>query len=77
MRLRAYVTEQLIIETYTDFEKDWKASFIAATEHFIEVVKGNGNLVLSSQQAKHILKFNLAAIKSADLSKEIYLKDVK
>ena len=61
------------VETYSDFEKDWKYSFINATKHFIEVVKGKGEPMLSGEQAKYILKFNLAAIKSAELGKEIYL----
>jgi predicted dehydrogenase len=59
------------VETYTDFEKDWKYSFINATKYFIEVVKGNKEPILSGEQARYILKFNLAAIKSAELGKEI------
>jgi predicted dehydrogenase len=61
------------VETYSDFNKDWKYSFINATKHFIDVVKGNGEPILSGKQAKYILKFNLSAIKSAELGKEIYI----
>ena len=63
------------VETYTDFEKDWKYSFINATTHFIEAVKGKKEPILTGEQARYILKFNLAAIKSAEFGKEIFLKD--
>ncbi len=61
------------IETFKDFEKDWKHSFINATNYFIEVVKNNKEPKLSGEQARSILKFNLAAIKSVEQGKEIYL----
>ena len=64
------------VETYTNFEKDWKYSFINATKHFIEVVKGNKEPMLSGEQARYILKFNLAAIKSSEVGKEIYIDDI-
>lgn len=64
------------VETYKDFKKDWKNSFINATHHFIEVVKGNKEPVLSGEYAKKILNFNLAAIKSTELGKELSLDDV-
>jgi predicted dehydrogenase len=64
------------VETRTDFKKDWKYSFINATKHFIEVVKHNKEPNLSGEQARYILKFNLAAIKSAESGKEIYLDDL-
>ncbi len=61
------------VETYKDFEKDWKYSFINATNYFIEAVKNNKNPILSGEQARSILKFNLSAIKSAEKGKEIFL----
>jgi predicted dehydrogenase len=64
------------VETITDFKNDWKYSFINATKHFIEVVKGNKEPILSGEQAKYILKFNLAAIKSSEVGKEIFIDDM-
>ncbi|TFG03242.1 MAG: Gfo/Idh/MocA family oxidoreductase [Promethearchaeota archaeon] len=64
------------VETYTDFEKDWKYSFINATKYFINAVKNNKEPILSGDQARYILKFNLAAIKSAELGKDICLDDM-
>ncbi len=64
------------VETHTDIEKDWKYSFINATKHFIEVVKGNKEPILSGEQARYILKFNLAAINSAEIGKEIYIDEM-
>jgi predicted dehydrogenase len=63
------------VETFTEFEKDWKQSFINATKHLIEVAKGNKKPILSGEQAKYILRFNLAAIKSSELRKEISLNE--
>jgi len=61
------------VEAYTDFKKDWKYSFINATHHFIECVKGIKEPILSGEQARSILRFNLAAIKSVEQEKEIFL----
>ncbi|MFX0075833.1 MAG: hypothetical protein ACFE96_10350, partial [Candidatus Hermodarchaeota archaeon] len=61
------------VEVLNDFKKDWKHSFIDATKHLIEVAKGNTAPILSGEQAKNILKFNLAAIRSSETRKEIIL----
>jgi len=61
------------VETYKDFKKDWKYSFINATNYFIDVVKQNKEPILSGKQARSILKFNLAAINSVEQKKEIYI----
>ena len=62
------------VETFSEFEKDWKRSFIDATKHLIDVAKGNKEPILSGEQARKILRFNLAAIKSSELGKEIILE---
>jgi predicted dehydrogenase len=61
------------IESLSEFEKDWKYSFINATHHFINVIKNNGEPILSGTQARRILNFNLATIKSAETEKIIFL----
>jgi hypothetical protein len=61
------------VETYENFDSDWKNSFIGATKHLIDVAKGKKEPVLSGEDARKILKFNLAAIKSAQISKELVL----
>ncbi|TXT53394.1 MAG: hypothetical protein BAJALOKI2v1_990002 [Promethearchaeota archaeon] len=65
------------VEEYSNFEleNDWKSSFINATHYFINVVKKGGTPLLSGEQAKYILKFNLAAIKSSETGSEIYLEN--
>lgn len=63
------------VETYTDIEKDWKYSFINATNHFIDVVESNKEPILSGEQAIKVLKFNLAAIKSTQIGKEVILDE--
>jgi len=64
------------VETYSNFQKDWKYSFINATKFFIDAIKNNKEPFLSGEQAKYILKFNLAAIKSSELGKEIFIDDM-
>jgi len=61
------------IETYSDFNNDWNQSFINATRHFIEVMKGNADPILSGKNARYVLMFCLAAIKSAEINEEILL----
>ncbi|MHA1104436.1 MAG: Gfo/Idh/MocA family protein [Promethearchaeota archaeon] len=64
------------VESIRDFKLDWKYSFINATQHLIEVAKGNKEPILSGEQARNVLRFNLAAIKSAELGRDIYLDDM-
>jgi hypothetical protein len=61
------------VETYENFDNDWKSSFIGATKHLIDVAKGKKEPILSGKDARKILKFNLAAIKSSQISKEVVL----
>ncbi|NVM17851.1 MAG: Gfo/Idh/MocA family oxidoreductase [Candidatus Lokiarchaeota archaeon] len=63
------------VETLNEFEKDWKQSFINATKHLIEVAKGNKEPILSGEQAKRVLRFNLAAIRSSELGNEVSLNE--
>ena len=63
------------VDTFTEFEKDWNQSFINATKYLIEVAKGNKEPILSGEQAKNVLRFNLAAIKSSEIGKEVTLKE--
>ena len=64
------------VESINDFELDWKYSFINATQHLIEVAKDNKEPILSGEYARNVLRFNLAAIKSAELGRDIYLDDM-
>ncbi len=61
------------VETYMDFEKDWKYSFINATNYFIDIIKNNEVPILTGEQARSILKFNLSAIESVEKGEEIFL----
>ncbi|MFW9951187.1 MAG: Gfo/Idh/MocA family protein [Candidatus Thorarchaeota archaeon] len=61
------------VETLKDFNNDWKQSFINATKHFINVVKEGISPILSPVEAKKVLEFNLAAIKSAEEKREIFI----
>lgn len=61
------------VEVLNNFQKDWKYSFINATHHFIDVVENDKEPILSGKQARYILKFNLAAIKSSQIHQDVYL----
>ncbi|UCD01797.1 MAG: Gfo/Idh/MocA family oxidoreductase [Promethearchaeota archaeon] len=63
------------VETYKDFEKDWKFSFINATNYLIDAVKNNKDPILSGTQARSVLRFNLAAIKSVEQGTEIVIDE--
>ncbi len=64
------------VETLDDFKKDWKYSFINATHHFIDAVQNNKNPILSGEQARYVLRFNLAAIESSQTHKDVYLTEI-
>ncbi|MHA1411074.1 MAG: Gfo/Idh/MocA family protein [Promethearchaeota archaeon] len=65
-----------VVESFKSFQNDWKYSFINATRNFIGAVKNNKKPFLSGKEAKYVLKFNLAAIKSSKMKKEIYLDEL-
>ena len=65
------------VETYEAFEKDWAQSFINATHYFIDVVKSGGKPILSGEEAKYVLKFCLAAIRSSELGKDVFLDEME
>ena len=64
------------VETYNSSNNDWKQSFINATKHLIEVAKNKKEPILSGIEAKKVLKFNLAAIKSVEQRKEIIVDEL-
>lgn len=63
------------VKSYCNFKKDWKYSFINATNHFINAAKGDVDPILSGRQAREILKYNLAAIESASKGSEVRIDD--
>lgn len=63
------------IQTFGGFEKDWKYSFINSTKYFIDVIKNGGEPILSGKMGRYILKFNLAAIESSLIKKEVFLNN--
>ncbi|MGV9172450.1 MAG: Gfo/Idh/MocA family protein [Promethearchaeia archaeon] len=63
------------VETIEEKKWDRKQSFINATHHLIEVAKGKKAPILSGEDAREILKFNLAAIKSTEIGREVYLDE--
>jgi len=64
------------VEVSNKFQKDWKYNFINATNYFIEAFKTNKEPILSGKDGKNILKFYLAAIKSAQTKKDVYLEEL-
>ncbi|MFX1237457.1 MAG: Gfo/Idh/MocA family protein [Promethearchaeota archaeon] len=60
-----------IVEKYDEKKKDWKYSFINATKHLINVAKFSNKPILTGEDARNVLEFNLTAIKSAEINKEI------
>ncbi|NHJ23133.1 MAG: gfo/Idh/MocA family oxidoreductase [Candidatus Lokiarchaeota archaeon] len=64
------------VETYREFNNDWKLSFINATKHLIDIVKSGKTPILSGIEAKKVLQFNLAAIKSAEEKREIIVAQI-
>ncbi|MBD3195515.1 MAG: hypothetical protein GF317_10695 [Candidatus Lokiarchaeota archaeon] len=64
------------VESFSNFKKDWKFSFINATKHFLKAAQGKVDPILSVHQAREILTYNLAAVKSATKGHEVRIKDI-
>lgn len=65
------------IESYSDMERDWKYGFINSTKHFIEVIKNDGEPILTGEEGKYTTQFALAALKSSVVGKEMNPDDIK
>ncbi len=61
------------VEKYNEFPNDLKQSYINATQHLINAIKGDAEPILDGQIAKQILEFNLAALQSSQEGREVYL----
>lgn len=61
--------------TYEDLRDDWADSFIDSTKHFVNVLKNGGEPELDGEGGKEVLKFSLAAIKSANEKREVYMNE--
>ena len=55
---------------------DWSYSFIDSTRDFIDAVKSNREPRLSGEEGREVLKFSIAAIKSSNEKREIYVDEL-
>ncbi|MCP4690307.1 MAG: Gfo/Idh/MocA family oxidoreductase [Desulfobacterales bacterium] len=62
---------------YSDVETDWSEGFIGASRNFIQAMQGKSEPLLSGEQGKEILKFNLAVSKSSRERREVYLDEME
>ena len=58
---------------FPDVETGWEQSFILSTRHFIDVVRNGGKPVLTADEGRRILRFALAAERSAAENRTIRL----
>lgn len=61
---------------FDDVKSDWGEGFTGAAHNFIEAIKGNEKPMLSAEQGREILKFDLAMAKSSRLRREVYLDEM-
>lgn len=69
---------------YNNLRDDWADSFIDSTKDFIEAIKNDRDPVLTGEDGREVIKFSLAAMKSAELNQPVlvdslddYRKDLK
>lgn len=61
---------------FDSIKTDWREGFIGATHNFIDALKGRAAPLLSGDEAREILRFNLAVSKSARVRREVYLDEL-
>ncbi len=61
---------------FDDVETDWKEGFIGATRNFVNAIQGKTSPLLSGEQAREILKLDLAISKSARVRREVYVDEL-
>ena len=59
------------LTAFEDMETDWGVSFRDSTRHFLDVLQGKGQPRLSGEEAKKVLQFALAALRSAREGQEV------
>lgn len=63
------------LQTFDDLRSDWLDSFIDSGRQFFDVLRGEGQPVLSGEQGREVLRFALAAQESARTGEEVVLDD--
>jgi len=61
---------------FDDVNTDWKEGFIGATRNFIAAIQGNAAPLLSGEEAREILKLDLAITRSAAIRREVYVDEL-
>ena len=61
---------------YEKVKTDWKEGFIGSTHNFVDSIKGDVSPMLTGDQAREILKLNLAISKSSQVRREVYVDEL-
>ena len=62
---------------YSDVPSDWVEGFKGATRNFVKSVRGEEKPFLSGHEGREILKFELAAMHSSRLKREVTMDEVE
>lgn len=62
---------------YNGLRDDWADSFIDSTKHFIKAIINDETPSLTGEEGREVLRFALAALKSADLGRELTLDEME
>lgn len=65
------------MEHVAELRSDWGDGFVGATNNFIDAIKGRKPALLSGEQGREIMKYALAAAKSAQVSREVYPDEIE
>ena len=61
---------------YSNIPSDWSEGFKGATRNFINAIRGEEEPLLTGEQGREILRFNLAIQKSSRTRREVYLGEM-
>jgi len=65
------------VEGFSDMETGWDASFVEATRHFIAALRAGTAPRLSGEDGREVLRFTLAALRSAEKGRAVRVDEVK
>jgi len=62
--------------TFEEVATDWQEGFIGSTRNFIDAIRQDATPLLTGEQAREILKLNLAISQSARVRREVYVDEL-
>ena len=64
------------LQELSDSQRNWSASFVDSTRHFIRVLREGGEPIYTGEQGKQVTRYVMAAFVSAQEGRDVYLDEI-